>query len=411
MSCSPHTDPPRNEFVMNRGVCARIDGLRVALVSHACVMPGYRTKAELIARDPRVDLTLIVPTHGSEGGGQRISSKSGQSARYRVLCLPAYLSRSVDLHFYKDISRHLGRIDPDIIHLEEEPWSNAACQVINAIRERRLTSKVILFTWDNIYRNWRPFRFKRLLYKTFFEKRERRVLRSVDYAIAGNTEAAVVLRKKGYIGPVKVMPQFGVDPSFFRRKQGALSVPIQRTPRRFTVGYVGRIAPEKGVQVLMRALSRIHDIRLLIIGNGSYMDELLELARQLELLTRLTYVQAVPYEEVPDYLSIMDLLVLPSLTKPGWKEQFGRVLIEAMACEVPVVGSDSGAIPEVIGDAGVIFPEGDVRALRERILLLKNDRTLRTSLAYKGRQRVLRQFTMEKLAKETFDLYREVLRN
>ena len=74
----------------------------------------------------------------------------------------------------------------------------------------------------------------------------------------------------------------------------------------------------------------------------------------------------MPSTEVPAVLRALDVLVLPSLTTPSWKEQFGRVLQEAMACAIPVVGSDSGEIPHVIGDAGLVTPEGDAAALRRR---------------------------------------------
>ena len=104
---------------------------------------------------------------------------------------------------------------------------------------------------------------------------------------------------------------------------------------------------------------------------------------------------------MPDFYRSLDLLVLPSRTRPNWKEQFGRVLIEAMACGVPVLGSDSGEIPHVIGDAGIVFPEGDVEMLRCQVQRLMVDRAARNSLAAAGRQRVLDRFTMAEIARQT----------
>ncbi len=99
--------------------------------------------------------------------------------------------------------------------------------------------------------------------------------------------------------------------------------------------------------------------------------------------------QSLP-DDVPRALAEIDTLAAPSLTQPHWKEQFGRVLIEAMACGVPVVGSDSGEIPQVVGDAGLIVPEGDVAALRAALLHLAEDSSLCERLAHAGRARVLR---------------------
>ena len=105
--------------------------------------------------------------------------------------------------------------------------------------------------------------------------------------------------------------------------------------------------------------------------------------------------------QMPDVYPTFDVLVLPSLTRPNWKEQFGRVLIEAMACGVPVIGSDSGEIPNVIGDAGLIFPEGDIDALRDSIASLLADPGRRARYAEAGRQRVLAEFTQAQIAAAT----------
>ncbi|HZK65991.1 MAG TPA: glycosyltransferase, partial [Chloroflexota bacterium] len=108
-------------------------------------------------------------------------------------------------------------------------------------------------------------------------------------------------------------------------------------------------------------------------------------------------------------LNGMDILVLPSLTRPNWKEQFGRALVEAMACRVPVVGSDSGEIPNVIGDAGLVFPEGDVSALRGHLAALRGSTALRAEIGERGRARVLARFTQARVAQETYQAYRAVL--
>jgi glycosyltransferase involved in cell wall biosynthesis len=105
----------------------------------------------------------------------------------------------------------------------------------------------------------------------------------------------------------------------------------------------------------------------------------------------------------------MDVLVLPSRTRPHWKEQLGRVLIEAMACEVPVVGSRSGAIPDVIGDAGLLFPEGDVARLREAIDRLLGDEGYGRDLAARGRRRAETEFSWARITAKTRDVWRQAL--
>jgi glycosyltransferase involved in cell wall biosynthesis len=125
---------------------------------------------------------------------------------------------------------------------------------------------------------------------------------------------------------------------------------------------------------------------------------------------RVEFAGAVSSQEIPQAFAAMDVMALPSLTRKNWKEQFGRVLIEAMACETPVIGSDSGEIPNVIGDAGLVTPEGDAKALAAALARLGSDPALRAALVRRGRQRVLDRFTQEQVARRTAALYNEVLR-
>ena len=100
---------------------------------------------------------------------------------------------------------------------------------------------------------------------------------------------------------------------------------------------------------------------------------------------------------------------MPSRTRPNWKEQFGRVIIEAMACGVPVIGSDSGEIPHVIGDAGLVFSEGDAGGLRDHLARLQAEPGLAEALGELGRQRVLEHFTQASIARRTAAVYAEMM--
>jgi glycosyltransferase involved in cell wall biosynthesis len=236
----------------------------------------------------------------------------------------------------------------------------------------------------------------------------RLVLRQVDHAIAGNREAVELLRGQGFVEPISTLPQLGVDVGTFRPRDARA---LRRTLGLdgFVVGFVGRLRWEKGVDLLLRAAARIGAVRVLLVGGGAYRAELESLARSLELRDRVVIVDSVPHHEVPDYLSAMDVLVLPSRSTPRWKEQFGHVLIEAMACGTPVIGSDSGAIPETLGEAGLVFPEGDAKALADRIRLLGANPRERERLRDHGRERVGASFTHDQVARETARIYRAVL--
>ncbi|MGB9873142.1 MAG: glycosyltransferase, partial [Anaerolineae bacterium] len=115
--------------------------------------------------------------------------------------------------------------------------------------------------------------------------------------------------------------------------------------------------------------------------------------------------EPVSPERMPELLAQVDVVVLPSRTTRVWKEQFGRILVEAMACKVPVVGSDSGAIPEVVGDAGLIFPEGDTEALAECLQRLKESPQQRRELAKRGYVRATTLYSQEYIAAQTVNFY------
>ena len=124
---------------------------------------------------------------------------------------------------------------------------------------------------------------------------------------------------------------------------------------------------------------------------------------------RVEFLGRLPSTDVTEFYRTLDLFVLPSESRPNWIEQFGRVLIEAMSCGIPVIGSNCGEIPHVIGDAGLVFPEGDRKALSAALSRLIADHTLRASLAERGRERVLQQFTQAQVAAATGQVYAEMV--
>jgi glycosyltransferase involved in cell wall biosynthesis len=173
------------------------------------------------------------------------------------------------------------------------------------------------------------------------------------------------------------------------------------------IGYIGRLVPEKGIDVLLEAIAQLQGPwELRILGSGPERDRLEKMAQWLGILPRVSFDLPIPSTQLPYYYSGLDVLVLPSRTRPNWKEQFGRVLIEAMACQVVVVGARCGAIPEVIDAAGLTFAEGDPADLRAQLQRLLSDAHLRLDLAQKGRQRVLDHFTQSQIAKRTVDIYK-----
>ncbi len=363
--------------------------MRVLMLSKACIVGIYQRKLEEIARLGVELLTLVPPSWKDERGETPLERAYTQG--YRLETLPIRLNGNFHLHSYAGLGAAVHRFRPHIVHIDEEPYNLSAWQAY--YHARRGGARTLFFSWQNITRRYPPP----------FAWGERWLLNGVDAALAGTESAAAVWREKGCRCPIHIIPQFGVDPDLF---QPAAPCP----PRPFTVGYIGRLVEEKGVHLLLTALAALEgEWQLRVVGSGPQRQPLTEQAAALGLAERITWVEWAASAEMPTQYAALDVLALPSLTRPNWKEQFGRVLTEAMACAVPVVGSDSGAIPDVTGDGGLIVPEGNVSALTDALRRLRDDAALRTRLGGAGRARVLAQFTHAQVAAATVGVYRDMM--
>jgi glycosyltransferase involved in cell wall biosynthesis len=300
-------------------------------------------------------------------------------------------------HWYPGLEELVKQIQPDIFHIEEEHYSLVTFQAIRLAKKYNL--KCLFVSWQNIYKKY-PFPFSWI---------EGYNLENADYAIAGSKEVKNVLVRKGFNNKRISEIPLGADTMMFHKMESA-GLRSKLRLKAFTIGFLGRFVAEKGVMDLLEAVSRIKSkYNILLVGDGELRNKITIEGRRLGISEQIRIIDTIPSSQVPKYLNCMDCLVLPSRTTKKWKEQFGRVLVEAMACEVPVIGSDSGEIPNVIGDSGLIFREGDVDDLSSKLEVLINNKDVRVELAEKGRQRVLNYFTQEKVAKETYKIYQKMM--
>jgi len=363
--------------------------LRVLMLSKACLVGIYQRKLEEIARYEDVELRVIVPPYWRDERG-RIDLERAYTQGYDLVVEPMALNGHFHLHFYPHLGRHLRDFRPDLVHLDEEPYNLATFH--GMVLARQVGGRTLWFSWQNLLRRYPPP----------FSLFEQYCLRHADGAIVGSHTAAEVWRAKGYAGPMAIIPQFGVDPHLFS------PVPRREEDRPFTVGFAGRLVEEKGADLLLKAVAGLPEVRLEILGSGPLRSYLERLAEELGLADRVAFLGTLPSPRMPAFYHRLDVLVLPSRSRSNWVEQFGRVLVEAMACGVPVVGSNCGEIPYVVGDAGLIFPEGNEEALRERLARLMADADLRADLARRGRERVLAHYTQAWVAERTVTFYRQV---
>jgi glycosyltransferase involved in cell wall biosynthesis len=362
----------------------------VLRVYHSAVVGGWRERdRELRRRGAQV--TLVSPRAWREGG-RRVLLDPGVD---RFVVPAATVGRHPAVFAYNPLPllRVLRRQRFDHIDVHEEPCSLAAAEVRLLRRWLQPRSRLLLYSAQNIPKRYPPP----------FRQFESGALAEAVGVYVCNRAAGDILRDKGFRGVVKVLP-LGVDVQRFapRHEQNR---PVGT--RSLCVGYVGRLTPEKGVDVLLRAAAEQPGWRLQIVGDGPARSDLEGLAGRLGLHGRVAFTAARPHHALPELYRELDALAIPSLPTPRWQEQFGRVAVEAMASGVPIVASASGSLPEVVGDAGLLVPSGDPAALREALTELANNPRRRSELGERGRARSAR-FSWASVAQAHLALYQEV---
>lgn len=284
------------------------------------------------------------------------------------------------------------RLRPDVVHVHSEAWGRLVSQTLET------GVPTIAHGAENVS----------LTHGCRLEARIRQAVagrnaRRLGGYASWNQGGIDVLRRNGLgpAAPVAVAPAISPDPSPFLVVEAT-----EERPRPVCVGYIGRLVPEKGVQWLIASLAGIDGVTLRVIGTGSYEAELRRQAERAGVTVE--WLGALTGSELPAALTDIDVVVVPSLTSPGWSEQFGRVVCEAMYAGVPVVTSDSGALPEVVGDAGIVVPELDHHRLHHELARLVGDARLRQELGERGRIRALVHLAPGATATHLRQLWQEV---
>ncbi|WP_265523736.1 glycosyltransferase [Oerskovia flava] len=371
--------------------------MKVLRVSHSAVVDAWRER-ERELRAAGVDVRLLTARTWDEGGAPvPLVPRPGEPVRgVRTL------GNHPALFVYdpRPLWRALGE-RWDVIDLHEEPFALATAEILVLRRLRALLGSrdaapapYVLYSAQNIAKRY-PWPFRWL---------EARALRHAGAVSVCNEAAGRIVRDKGARGPVEVVP-LGVDLETFSPGPAPSDRALVPDDGPVTVGYAGRLAPHKGVDVLLRAVADDARFRLRLAGAGPQEAELRELAAPLG--ERATFLGPLPDTSLPEFYRSLDVLAVPSLETPGWVEQFGRVAVEAMACGVPVVASDSGALPDVVGGAGLLVPPGDAAALRDALARVATETGLAEKLRAAGLERA-RSCAWDEVARRYLALYESV---
>lgn len=359
--------------------------LRVLRVAHHGVVGAWRERERKLI-ELGVDLTMVSARRWNEGG-REVALDPGPD---RFLVGVDTLGRHPNGFLYNPVPlwRLLGR-DWDLIDLHEEPCALATAEMLALMRLRSNRAPVVLYSAQNIAKRYPvPIRWF-----------EGAALRRAAGAYVCNAEAGHILRAKGLRTPATLLG-LGVDLSVF-------SVGEHQAPRKpLVVGYSGRLEKYKGVDVLIKAVAEATDTVLLVAGDGPEAEALRALVTALGIAGRVTFLGHLG-SDLPAFYRGLDVLVVPSLPTKGWLEQFGRVVIEAMASGVPVIASQSGALPDVVGSAGLLVEPGSPEAISLALSSVADPLVWR-SLRAAGLQHCL-QYSWLAIATEQLAFYNDVL--
>jgi glycosyltransferase involved in cell wall biosynthesis len=372
---------------------------RLLTIGHSYVVALNRRISHEIAAVGKDawDVTCVTPKyfHGlNDIRPQQFKMENDETLK--VISVPAYFTNSAHCFFYDWRIKDIFNEGWDLIYCWEEPYVVAGFQ-LGCMASRG--TPIIYHTLQNIYKSYIfPF--------NLIERYS--VNKANGFICCGQTVKNNLQNRPGYqCKPLQTIP-LGVDVELFNPnpvfRDKVLSELNWSHQGPLVVGFLGRFTEEKGVRLLMNAIDRMQvPCRFLWVGTGSLESDIRKWAKKKG--DRVRIVTNAVHADVPKYLNVMDILCAPSQTVPHWREQFGRMIIEAFSCGVPVIGSDSGEISYVIGDAGVIVGEKDEDAWVRALEKLLSDHQLRADFSQRGRKMAEEKYSWKIVARQYLNFF------
>ena len=350
-----------------------------------------------------VETHIIVPEYWEEIPE---SDEPDENAPFTVHRLNPIFNGKSGVYLLRNLSDALRDIDPDAVITHGEPWE--LITLATGHNCRKLDLKHVGFSWENLERIPQSLPKRQL---------ERVGFRQIDGAIAGSEAANRRLRNRGFKGPTITAPQTGVDTEMFSPDLDGKAVRSKFgiEPDSDVVLYAGRLSHEKGINILLDAIPRIlssePQTEFLILGTGPLTQNLSEMISNLSRSDQVNLItDRQPYSLMPNIYNAADVFVYPSITVPEWAEQFGYAAAEAMSCSVPVVTTECGALPYVVGEGGLVCPERDAGALAQQTLKLLSNKEYRKKVAVAARDRVDSQFSLRQVAEDHLSIVERLSR-
>lgn len=381
---------------------------KLLIISHALVKESNRARWKHLARNYDYEVRILVPEFWkSEWFDDREpktwSPEPVKKENYELVPVPTTDEKNWGKYLIKNLGKQYRNFSPDIIFCIQEEGIRVLHQAIIYRLLFAPRAKFVYFTMDVFPRVPKVDHTPRVILKLLYRKVLWANVRwGTDAAIGHYPSIKNQVRKEGYSKPFLMQTQIGINPELFRKDQEARErIRAEHDFEGFVVGFVGRLTKAKGVFDLLEALEGLEEEwQLLMVGNGDAKERIEAWVEKNHLEDRVKLPGRVDQTEVSDFMNAMDCLVLGSHTTESWIDTFPNVVPQAMATKTPVIGSDSGAIPYQLGDAGLVFPEKNVQELRKRISRLKNDHDFRKQVARKLYQRFNEVFSIQAINRQ-----------
>jgi len=347
---------------------------KLLLISPPLFLPSYRKRWELLTS--KYDIKALVPeskvVHGY-GVGKVVKFESVNSNGLEMEAV-ATTSFHNTRYLIKNFGKICKQFKPDVILCIHEEGIPQLLQSIIARLVFGLDCKLIYFSMK-VHPRKREFSSLSgidLLREVYYRFHWFMTKNFTDGVICHYPAIREQLEKDGYQKPILIQTQYGVSTEQFYSKDNN-KLRNQFGLNKFTVGYCGRFVKEKGIWDLIKAVERIDDIQVLLIGDGEERGNIEDYIIRNNLEDKIILTGKVDHDKVQDFFNLLDLFFIGSYDSKKYVDTFPLVVAQAMLCSVPVIGSNSGAIPYQINNNDLIFDAGDTERIEHLINKFKND--------------------------------------
>jgi glycosyltransferase involved in cell wall biosynthesis len=328
-------------------------------------------------------------------------NKSCREEKIHITSLKTLFSGNFTRYFLVGLNNLINKINPDLIYLQAEPWSVMA--IYCAILSRKTKIPLVLYSYENLKKVYERRNKK---YLGLWKPLEKFVLRNSKGIIAGNLDAKKIILENGFKKRIEILPISGIGNNFYKYTLKRIKE-LKKTyglENKKVVLFLGRLTAEKGVEEILDSVetvsNEVPEVLFLFVGSGDYSEKAKSFVKKRKIGQYVKFIENIDYEKVPHIMNIANLFVYPSRKTPYWEEQFGFSIPEALSCKVPVISTNTGAIPEFFGKYIKVLNEQDSKNLaRSTIKILKKGSAQEI---YKG------EYSLENVARKTAKFFKQI---